>query len=381
MEISKNGTTLTNDQIQLNNNGTLTYGGSLVVSNLGPAALLPGDRFQLFIAGGYAGSFSAIALPPLPVPLNWTNKLLVDGSIEVIAPPAIALSSGSYTQDFNSLSLNSSLNLWRDNTTLLGWYAAKSVAPNSITNYMASDGNSGAGALYSFGSTGSPERALGSVASGTPGDIAYGLAFANDTGARVSTFTITYTGEQWRNGGGVANTLTFWYRVSPALITSSELVALTNWTAVTNLDFAAPSAITPTGFALDGNLATNRQEFSSVFIPGLTVPPGQNVFFRWYDADSTGTDQGIGVDDLVVDFSPLRPVITSVTVDSTNHFVLLTGLGESNVIYSFEAATNLTPPIFWERIGTNAADNSGTFQITDSNALAFPVRYYRALFP
>src|SRR5439155_24151276 len=42
MEISKNGTVLSNDLIQVA--GTLIYGGALVVSNLGPTALANGDK-------------------------------------------------------------------------------------------------------------------------------------------------------------------------------------------------------------------------------------------------------------------------------------------------------------------------------------------------
>ena len=73
---------LTNDQIQVA--GPLTYGGSLTVSNVGPAALTAGNSFQLFSAAGYGGTFAALTLPALEAGLSWTNKLLVNGSIEVI---------------------------------------------------------------------------------------------------------------------------------------------------------------------------------------------------------------------------------------------------------------------------------------------------------
>jgi hypothetical protein len=82
MEISKSGAALTNDQIQVT--AALTYGGSLLVSNLGPGALAAGDRFPLFSATSFAGLFSALSLPKPGTGLNWTNKLLLDGSIEVV---------------------------------------------------------------------------------------------------------------------------------------------------------------------------------------------------------------------------------------------------------------------------------------------------------
>lgn len=91
MELSKTGPVVTNDQVQVA--GPLSYGGSLVVSNLGPDALAAGDRFTLFNASSYSGAFANIALPTLPVTLVWTNKLAVDGSIEVLpyVPPPVEL--------------------------------------------------------------------------------------------------------------------------------------------------------------------------------------------------------------------------------------------------------------------------------------------------
>ncbi len=82
MEIRKTGATLTNDQIQMA--GTLAYGGLLTVTNLGPDALSAGDRFRLFVASGYSGSFTNLVLPPLAPGLTWRNDLAVDGSITVV---------------------------------------------------------------------------------------------------------------------------------------------------------------------------------------------------------------------------------------------------------------------------------------------------------
>ena len=84
MDICGNIGTLTNDLIQVM--GALTYGGSLIVSNLGPDALVAGDSFQLFNAASYSGGFTSIILPTLSSGLTWTNKLLVDGSIAVLGP-------------------------------------------------------------------------------------------------------------------------------------------------------------------------------------------------------------------------------------------------------------------------------------------------------
>lgn len=86
MEISRSGTTRTNDQIQVN--AAIIYGGALVVTNVGPTALTQGDRFPLYNATNYSGSFSSLLLPPLNPGLAWSNKLLMDGSIEVVLAPS-----------------------------------------------------------------------------------------------------------------------------------------------------------------------------------------------------------------------------------------------------------------------------------------------------
>lgn len=66
---------------------SVTYAGSLVVTNLGSTALAVGDTFQLFSAGGYGGSFSAVTLPALAAPLAWnTANLAINGSIAVTGP-------------------------------------------------------------------------------------------------------------------------------------------------------------------------------------------------------------------------------------------------------------------------------------------------------
>ncbi len=85
LEVSQTGTLLSNDVVTVA--GTLTYGGALVVTNLGPDALVAGNHFKLFNATSYAGSFASLTLPPLTRGLGWTNQLLVDGSLEVFTIP------------------------------------------------------------------------------------------------------------------------------------------------------------------------------------------------------------------------------------------------------------------------------------------------------
>ncbi len=63
--------------------GTLTFDGTLVVTNLG-GTLAAGDSFALFEAGSFGGAFDTYVLPALPSTLEWdTAGLAVNGILAV----------------------------------------------------------------------------------------------------------------------------------------------------------------------------------------------------------------------------------------------------------------------------------------------------------
>jgi fibronectin-binding autotransporter adhesin len=88
MRLYKSGRTLANDQVVvMPGGGKLNYGGTLTVTAIGdiPAA---GDKFTLFVADSFGGSFSTVTLPALPGSLRWnTDRLTIDGSIAVETRP------------------------------------------------------------------------------------------------------------------------------------------------------------------------------------------------------------------------------------------------------------------------------------------------------
>jgi len=86
IRLSKSGTALSNDQLA--GLTSISYGGTLLVTNTGGSALAAGDSFTLFSSGSYAGAFSSISLPALPSTLQWdTSNLPVNGSIAVTVSP------------------------------------------------------------------------------------------------------------------------------------------------------------------------------------------------------------------------------------------------------------------------------------------------------
>ncbi len=80
----------TNDMLKVS--GSLTEGGTLIVSNLG-GSFANGSSFKLFYSGSYSGAFASCVLPALPGGLVWnTNALYISGSLTVVAyaPPIIS---------------------------------------------------------------------------------------------------------------------------------------------------------------------------------------------------------------------------------------------------------------------------------------------------
>jgi|GEM_PF-6678881 len=198
------------------------------------------------------------------------------------------------TQDFNSLATSGTGNTWSDNTTLLGWYSTRTV-------YNAGDGSSTAGALYSFGTGTASDRALGSIASGSTGTIFFGIRLKNNTTQTITSLQITYTGEQWRNGGRTDDdSLHFSYRIGA---TVSDLTSGT-WTTDDDLSFVGPIKAS-TASTLDGNLPANRTPKTKTLT--VSIAPSQEIMLRWTDFNSPGSDHGLAIDDITILASAAPP--------------------------------------------------------------------------
>ncbi len=222
---------------------------------------------------------------------NTTNSVPV-GAISLNTP---------YLQNFDSL-ISTSNTAWTDNQTIAGWYSTRTVI-------NAGTGSSTTGSLYSFGATGNSERALGSVASGGTGTIVYGARFFNDTGTTLTSVSISYVGEQWRNGGNTTpQKLDFAYQIGATSINSGT------WTDVDSLDFISPVA-TNAADALNGN---DNQVGISSNITGFSLAPGEEIWLRWSDINDGGNDHGLGIDNLLVSTASLPGVTLIESSGSTN---------------------------------------------------------------
>lgn len=210
---------------------------------------------------------------------------------------AVTLTIAGYSQDFNTLASSST-----SSALPAGWAFLES--PGNTT-YTAGTGSSATGDTYSFGASGSSERALGELTTGTV-NSRFGAQFDNGAGGTIEAFTITYTGEQWRWGAtsrSGADRLDFQYSLDASSLSTGT------WIDVNALDFS--SVITSGGGgALDGNAAANRVLISAN-ITGLNIPAGANFWIRWLPNDVTGSDDGMAIDDFSI-VPTLASVSTSV---------------------------------------------------------------------
>lgn len=209
------------------------------------------------------------------------------GVVNSAAPLAAIPLSVPYSQDFDTLLPTGTNHPWNNDSTLAGWYT------NQLT-YNSGTGSALIGTLYSFGSAGSTERALGSVASGTTGFVRYGVHLQNDNGFTITQLTVAYTGEQWRDGFNTnQHRLDFAYQVG----TDLNSVEGVDWIPVPTLNFIGPSAAGGAG-ALDGNDPANRIAISDTF--PVIIQPGEEIMLRWHDTDDSGNDHGLAIDDLTI---------------------------------------------------------------------------------
>lgn len=277
------GTAIVNTDYTDPQNGSLlipegAVSGSIAITVLDDAITEPLKTIAITLTGASNGYIIGTAA---------ANIDLADDDVAAAIPLI-----NSYSQDFNTLASTGTAIPWTDNTTINGWYASRVV-------YNAGNGGSNAGALYSFGATGSTDRAIGSIGSGSTGTILYGARFVNNTGGPILSLKVSYKGEQWRNGGAAATqTVNFAYQ------TGTVVTSLTGgtWTGVANLNFNSPVTGT-TAAALDGNLPANSSVITYT-IHDLNIPAGDEIFIRWEDIDHSGSDHALAIDSLTVEANP-----------------------------------------------------------------------------
>ncbi|GAB3570405.1 hypothetical protein GCM10027578_26710 [Spirosoma luteolum] len=245
----------------------------------------------------------------------------------------------SYTQTFDGLPSTGSLSI--DLTGALSAPGLDGLYTNQLLTQVSVGAPNVVGVVplsgqYSFGASGSTDRALGSNSNLTNAlvkPIRYGVLIRNTTGQPLQSLGISYTGEQWyRDGDGAAQKLTVDYvrqDASFGLVNTLSLLVGdllgTSYVSVPALDFTSPNNSGGTT-VLDGTLPANRSVINGVI--NLTTPLGVNeyILLRFTDVndaetgalDLLDTDHSLAIDDLTVLATPVAgaPVLSGVSIPS-----------------------------------------------------------------
>ena len=192
-----------------------------------------------------------------------------------------------------------------------GWTFFES-GTNANATYAADTGATNSGNTYSYGASGSAERAFGLLRSGSLSPM-IGARLRNDSGNALAAIAVAYTGEQWRFGtAGRPDRLDFQYSLDASAVND----ATATWVDHDALDFTAPVTAGALG-ALDGNLAANRTLVNAT-ISGITLATNATLWVRWVDFDATGAEDGLAIDDISFSVSGDPPVDIAPTVVSTS---------------------------------------------------------------
>ncbi len=161
----------------LDASGALTYGGTLMVTNLS-GTLTNGDSFKIFDGGSYGGSFASLNLPSLAADLMWnTTTLNTSGTISVVSTNFTAPQPITWQGDGTA-------NVW--NATTANW-----LWTNGLSRIFAN------GDTVTFNNSGSATPAVNLATNVAPAAMIVNASqnyTLSGTGALTGTMSLTKSG-------------------------------------------------------------------------------------------------------------------------------------------------------------------------------------------
>jgi hypothetical protein len=254
--------------------------------------------------------------------LTALTAICAAATMPVAAQVNYSSTNNTYTQNFNSLGTNTS-DAWVNNSNLPGWYAlGSSNAFDPPTSIVRQTGSSTGGALGNFSTTATTaDRSIGWVFANAVGPVgtfaSIGFGLSNTTGLSLDTFTLGYTGREWRGYSNNTPNLTVQYKLGGSFDNSltNSLSGDANWITISALTFVLP--VTNNNLQTDG-LSTGFFESLTATVSGIAWDNEEVLWFRWRQENLAGTDAQMAIDD--VSFS-------AVPEPSTYALLALAGLG------------------------------------------------------
>lgn len=220
-----------------------------------------------------------------------------------------------YQQNFNDLPAGGSFTLTGKGphsfsqspfliTGLVGWEFMHKSGSGTNAVFAQGTGTATSSGMYSVGSSGSIERALGSIAAGT-GVYAFGIRLTNQTGGSLNKISGSFTAEQWRKGGS-GNQNTWIGKYATGTMSSIDQP---NLLTHTSMNFSSIQFSIGAG-SLNGNSLENQTTVQFT-ITGIDWKNGEQLLLRWDDTDETGSDDLVAIDNFnfSADFDTTGPTV------------------------------------------------------------------------
>lgn len=179
-----------------------------------------------------------------------------------------------------------------------GFVGGRIGGTGSSMNFLVNTGAGSSGALYSYGATSSSDRALGALASGTNVG-GFGFELINNSGANITSVTLSFTAEFWRSSTATTNVLAAFYGFNGGSANSSNFLSDAGMTAFTGWDITGPAFVASNG-ALDGNDPLNQALVAATLTLQTPLANGSSMFFAWRDTNDVGNDAGLAMDNLQI---------------------------------------------------------------------------------
>ncbi|MFH4963491.1 T9SS type A sorting domain-containing protein [Gaetbulibacter sp. M235] len=170
--------------------------------------------------------------------------------------------------------------------------AAGSGTLNQVLTMAVTDGATTSGNIYNVGTASAPDRAFGSLASGTTVP-AFGMSFINNTGDQITQFNIALLVEQWRSGSSnsVNEVLAFSYSIDATGLDNGT------WVTASTLDINEILTTTTAAAAVDGNLPANQAAMNVTVTMSSPLVNGGTLWIKWVDTNDSGSDGILAIDD------------------------------------------------------------------------------------
>lgn len=249
---------------------------------------------------------------------------------------------------------------------ITGWTAIRYAGTGTVgatLSPIVGAGAANSGGIYNVGSTGSGERAMGTLASGSTVPR-MGASFSNNTGNAVTYISLAGVMEQWRSASN--NTINeicpFEYSLDATDLTTGT------WLPATNFDLLEKLITSTVNDSVVGNLPENQTSLSAT-ISGISWANGTTMWIRWSDANDGGSDGLFAIDNFsmtvstgsVATISVTSPTAGSQWIQGSSHAITWTSSGiNADVKIEFSDNASAGTPT-WTTLNASIAASAGTW--------------------